>query len=251
MTTAIVADDEPHALASLIEALKLTWPDLQLLAAVEDGPQAYQAIQQHGPDIAFLDIRMPGMTGLQVAELVADQTRVVFVTAHDDYALQAFERGVIDYVLKPVELARLASGVRRIQGRIAALEKVDVGAMMNVLSQVSSKPMAAAKRLEWIKASVGNHVKLIHVDDVDYFESDAKYTRVVTSDGDAIIRTTLKQLAEQLDERWFWQVHRSAVVNVRAVAGVHRKDETMEVAFKARPERIKVSTQYQPLFRQM
>lgn len=251
MTTAIVADDEPHALASLIDALRVAWPELQILAAVGDGPQAYQAIQQHAPDIAFLDIRMPGMTGLQVAELVGDRTRVVFVTAHDDYVLQAFDRGAIDYVLKPVELVRLASGIRRIQSRIAASEKLNMGTLLSLLSQASSKPLVTANSLEWIKASVGNHVKLIHVDDVDYFESDAKYTRVVTGDGDAIIRTPLKQLAEQLDERWFWQVHRSAVVNVRAVAGVHRNDEAMEVAFKARPERIKVSTQYQALFRQM
>lgn len=251
MTTAIIADDEPHALASVIDALKVAWPDLQVQAAFADGPSAFQAIQHFSPDLAFLDIRMPGMTGLQVAELVGLRTRVVFVTAHDEHALQAFDRGAIDYVLKPVDLVRLTSCVQRIQSRMENKDRIDLGALTQALNEVGRQSAADTRRLEWIKASVGNHVKLIHVEDVDYFESDSKYTRVITPDGDAIIRTSLKQLAEQLDGRWFWQVHRSAMVNVRSVSGVHRVDDSMELSFKARPERIKVSAQYQLLFRQM
>ncbi len=251
MTNAIVADDEPHALASIIDALQIAWPDLRILASVDDGPKACQAIAQHAPDLAFLDIRMPGMTGLQVAELVSNRTRIVFVTAHDEHALQAFDRGAIDYVLKPVDLTRLMSCIQRIQSRMTASERPDGVALLNAIAEANRRADPSAQPLEWIKASVGNHVKLIHVDDVDYFESDSKYTRVVTYDGDAIIRTPLKQLAAQLNSRWFWQVHRSAMVNVRSVAGVHRVDDAMELSFKTRAERIKVSTQYQFLFRQM
>jgi DNA-binding LytR/AlgR family response regulator len=230
--TAVIADDEPYALAGLVDALAQVWPDLHVVATACDGPQAFQAIQTHRPTLAFLDIRMPGMSGLQVAEAVGEQTTVVLVTAYDQHALTAFEKGVADYVLKPVELPRLAKVVLRLKERVAAA------------------PVAAAP-LQWIKASVGAQVRLIHVDDVVYFESDAKYTRVVTADAEALIRVPLRQLIEQLDAQWFWQVHRSSVVNLRHVASVQRVDENMDVILKGRPERIKVSLAYQGLFKQM
>ncbi len=230
--TAVIADDEPYALAGLVDALAQVWPDLHVVATACDGPQAFQAIQTHRPTLAFLDIRMPGMSGLQVAEAVGEQTTVVLVTAYDQHALTAFEKGVADYVLKPVELPRLAKVVLRLKERLAAA------------------PVAAAP-LQWIKASVGAQVRLIHVDDVVYFESDAKYTRVVTADAEALIRVPLRQLIEQLDAQWFWQVHRSSVVNLRHVASVQRVDENMDVILKGRPERIKVSLAYQSLFKQM
>ena len=236
--TAVIADDEPYALAGLVEALAVVWPELKVVATAGDGPQAFQAIQAHQPSVAFLDIRMPGMSGLQVAETVAGQTPVVLVTAYDNYALHAFEKGVVDYVLKPVDLARLAQVVLRLKARLA----------QPAAAQVSA-PVAAP--LQWIKASVGSQVRLIHVDDIFYFESDAKYTRVVTIDGEALIRMPLRQLADQLDAQWYWQVHRSAVVNLRHVAGVSRVDENMEVILKGRPERVKVSLAYQGLFKQM
>ena len=242
--TAVVADDEPFALAGLVHALAQVWPELTVLATARDGPEAFQAIQTHRPTLAFLDIRMPGMSGLQVAEALGGQTMVVLVTAYDNYALSAFERGVADYVLKPVELPRLAKVVLRLKERLA-----------QPASASTATPQAdtadAAQQLQWIKASVGAQVRLIHVDDVYYFESDAKYTRVVTADGEALIRMPLRLLIGQLDGQWFWQVHRSAVINLRYVASVARVDENMEVILKGRPERIKVSVAYQGLFKQM
>jgi DNA-binding LytR/AlgR family response regulator len=178
------------------------------------------------------------MTGLQVAEAVRGQTIVVLVTAYDHYALNAFEHGVADYVLKPVELPRLAQVILRLKERVAR-------------PALASAPVSAPAPLQWIKASVGAQVRLIHVDDIVYFESDAKYTRVVTADAEALIRMPLRQLADQLDPQWFWQVHRSSVVNLRHVASVLRVDENMDVILKGRPERIKVSLAYQGLFKQM
>lgn len=251
MTTAVVADDEPFALASLVEALATVWPELQVVAEAADGPEAYKAIQKHQPDLAFLDVRMPGMTGLQVAEAIGERTRVVFVTAHDTYALPAFERGAVDYVLKPVELARLATVTQRLRERLSRNEAVDVKSVLATLERVNNQFSPPSAKLEWIKASHGTQIHLIHIDDVHYFESDTKYTRVVTADSDSIIRTPLKQLVDQLDARWFWQVHRSTVVNVRQVCRVNRQDDSMEIVLKSRPERIKVSTQYQALFKHM
>lgn len=251
MTSAVVADDEPLALQALIDALATVWPDLNVVATAGDGPEAYRAIQKHQPDLAFLDIRMPGLTGLQIANTIDDSTHVVFVTAHNDYALQAFEHGAVDYVLKPVELARLATVTRRLQARIEAHESVDAKAVLATLERLQNQKSPGCQRLEWVKASQGTQVRLIHIDDVHYFESDTKYTRVVTADNDSIIRTPLKQLVEQLDARWFWQVHRSTVVNVRQISTVVRQDDLMEILLKARAERIKVSTQYQGLFKHM
>lgn len=243
--TAVIADDEPFALAGLADALTLVWPELHVVASAGDGPSAFQAIRTHRPTLAFLDIRMPGMSGLEVAATVGEQTLVVIVSAYDHYAMSAFEQGVVDYVLKPVELPRLVTVVRRLQERMAQANP----AQARPVALPAADVQQAA--LQWIKASVGTQVRLIHVDDVHYFESDAKYTRVVTADGEALIRMPLKQLADQLDPQWFWQVHRSSVVNLRRVAGVVRIDENMEVILKDRPERIKVSLQYQALFRQM
>ncbi|PWF48540.1 LytR/AlgR family response regulator transcription factor [Massilia glaciei] len=244
--TAVIADDEPFALAGLADALALVWPELRVVASACDGPSAFQAIRTHRPPLAFLDIRMPGMSGLQVAEAVGEQTLVVIVSAYDHYAVSAFEKGVVDYVLKPVELPRLVTVVRRLQERLAQL-----GTAQARPDPPPVEVPKAAPPLQWIKASVGAQVRLIHVDEVHYFESDAKYTRVVTADGEALIRMPLKQLTGQLDPQWFWQVHRSSVVNLRQVVSVVRIDENMEVILKDRSERIKVSLQYQALFRQM
>ena len=246
--TAVVADDEPFALAGLVHALAQVWPELTVLATARDGPEAFQAIQTHRPTLAFLVIRMPGMSGLQVAEALGGQTMVVLVTAYDNYALSAFERGVADYVLKPVELPRLAKVVLRLKERLAQPASASTATPQ---ADTADAAAATAQQLQWIKASVGAQVRLIHVDDVYYFESDAKYTRVVTADGEALIRMPLRLLIGQLDGQWFWQVHRSAVINLRYVASVARVDENMEVILKGRPERIKVSVAYQGLFKQM
>ncbi len=229
MTTAILADDEPFMRAALRERLAQLWPELRLLQECEDGIEALQAIQRLRPRLAFLDIRMPGLTGLQVADaLQGVDTRVVFVTAYDAHAVEAFEAQAVDYVLKPVELPRLAKTVARLRAALAP-------------------PASAAD--DWLQVAVGSQVRLLHVDEVQYFESDSKYTRVVAPDCDGLIRLSLKELLERLDPTRFMQVHRSVVVSRRHVHGVHRVDETLELEIKGRPERLKVSTQHHHLFK--
>lgn len=228
--TAILADDEPYMRAALRERLAQLWPELRLLQECEDGIQALQAIQRLRPDLAFLDIRMPGLTGLQVADaLQGTDTRFVFVTAYDAHAVEAFEAQAVDYVLKPVELPRLAKTVARLRAALA-------------LPQQGSGD-------DWLQVAVGSQVRLLHVDDVQYFESDSKYTRVVAPDCDGLIRLSLKELLERLDPARFMQVHRSVVVNRRHVHGVHRADDALELEIKGRAERLKVSAAYHPLFK--
>jgi DNA-binding LytR/AlgR family response regulator len=211
------------------ERLAQLWPELRLLQECEDGIQALQAIQRLRPQLAFLDIRMPGLTGLQVADALQGLgTRVVFVTAYDAHAVEAFEAQAVDYVLKPVELPRLAKTVARLRDVLAPSQRADS---------------------EWLQVAVGSQVRLLHVDDVQYFESDSKYTRVVAPDCDGLIRLSLKELLDRLDPARFMQVHRGVVVNRRHVHGVHREGEALALEIKGRPERLKVSAPYHPLFR--
>lgn len=228
--TAILADDEPFMRAALRERLAQLWPELRLLQECEDGIEALQAIQRLRPQLAFLDIRMPGLTGLQVADALQDvNTRVVFVTAYDAHAVEAFEAQAVDYVLKPVELPRLAKTVARLREALT--------------------PSPARPANDWLQVAVGSQVRLLHVDDVQYFESDSKYTRVVAADCDGLIRLSLKELLERLDASRFMQVHRSVVVNRRHVHGVHRTGDALELEIKGRAERLKVSTQHHHLFK--
>jgi len=228
--TAILADDEPFMRAALRERLAQLWPELRLLQECCDGIEALQAIQRLRPQLAFLDIRMPGLTGLQVADaLQGVNTRVVFVTAYDAHAVEAFEAQAVDYVLKPVELPRLAKTVARLREALA--------------------PPQQRPGDDWLQVAVGSQVRLLHVDDVQYFESDSKYTRVVAADCDGLIRLSLKELLERLDSSRFMQVHRSVVVNRRHVHGVHRADDALELEIKGRPERLKVSAQHHHFFK--
>ena len=228
--TAILADDEPFMRAALRERLALLWPELRLLRECGDGIEALQAIQRLRPQLAFLDIRMPGLTGLQVADaLQGAGTRVVFVTAYDAHAVEAFEAQAVDYVLKPVELPRLAKTVARLR------------------EALTSSPTSPGD--DWLQVAVGSQVRLLHVDDVQYFESDSKYTRVVAADCDGLVRLSLKELLERLGPARFMQVHRSVVVNRRHVHGVHRAGEALALEIKGRPERLKVSTPYHHLFK--
>jgi len=228
--TAILADDEPFMRAALRERLAQLWPELRLLQECEDGIEALQAIQRLRPQLAFLDIRMPGLTGLQVADaLQGVNTRVVFVTAYDAHAVEAFEAQAVDYVLKPVELPRLAKTVARLREALA--------------------PSTSHATDDWLQVAVGSQVRLLHVDDVQYFESDSKYTRVVAPDCDGLIRLSLKELLERLDAARFMQVHRSVVVNRRHVHGVHRAGDALELEIKGRGERLKVSAQHHHLFK--
>jgi DNA-binding LytR/AlgR family response regulator len=246
------------------------WPELQIVAEAKNGLEAVQLVQSHRPDIVFLDIRMPGLTGVeaarQIAQLPEDDDdallpEIVFITAYDEYAVQAFEQGVVDYVLKPAERERLAVTVQRIQKRLAArrdptLETATPAAlpMQQLLHQLAAQlnPGAAAPPLKWIQASVGTAIQMIAVDEVLFFVSDEKYTRVQTATIEALIRKPIKELVEQVDPQRFWQIHRSTLVNVDAIAGVQRDLRGRQiVSIKGHPQKLEVSRSYAGLFKGM
>ncbi len=245
--TAIVAEDETTLRSQLVEQLGQIWPELHIVAEAADGIAALRLLAAHRPDIVFLDIQMPGATGLEVARQVNGRSRVVFVTAYDEHAVAAFEQGAIDYVLKPVSPARLFTTVSRLKERLGS-PPVRIDGVLTSLAQTT----APASYLRWINASVGQNLRLITVDEVVFFQADNKYTRVVTADGEALIRKPLKELVDELDPNQFWQIHRSTVVSVASVAGITRDFRgRMLVKLKARNETLPVSDSYTHLFRQM
>jgi DNA-binding LytR/AlgR family response regulator len=246
MITAIIADDEPRLAAYLQQRLAALWPELLIVGVAHNGPEALALIAREAPDIAFLDIRMPGFSGLDVARN-AKNVRIVFVTAYDEYALEAFRHAAVDYLLKPVEDDRLADTVARLKARAPA--KAGVG---DVLAAIASLREHGPERLAWIRASRGSQVVLIDVDDVCYFQANDKYTSVFTAEGESLIRTPLRELAAQLDSRHFWQVHRGTIVNVRHVATTTRDIAgRITLHMKSRPETVAVSRAYAHLFKQM
>lgn len=246
--TALIADDEEAPREQLRAALARLWPELQLVAASSNGAEAWDDCLAHEPAIAFLDIRMPGLTGLEVARrlsALAAPPLIVFVTAFDDHALAAFDAGAIDYVLKPVDDERLAQTLTRLRARLAQ-PTADTTALQRLLAGLV-QPRPAARP---IQAGVGREVQLIPPDEILYFEADARYTRVVHQGGDALIRTPLRELLTQLDPEQFWQIHRSVLVNSRCIARAVRVDEgTMVVTLRGRDERLPVSRQFQALFK--
>lgn len=245
--TAVIADDEPFMREALREQLQMLWPDLEIVAEAADGPQALRALTTYKPSFAFLDIRMPGLTGLQVAQLVEGRTRVVFVTAYDAHALEAFEANAVDYVLKPLDPARMAKVVTKLQ----VMESASPSSQAEALRAVSASSQAVkGGQLEWLHVSVGQQVRLTHVDDVMFFESDTKYTRVVAGEVDGLIRTSLKELLEQLPPA-FIQIHRSAVVNRHYVRAVHRIDDNVELEIRGHAHRLRVSEANRHLFKAM
>ena len=248
--TALVADDETVLRDELCAHLAALWPELRVVALAANGLEALQLHERHRPDVLFLDIQMPGLTGLEVARQAERSQQVVFITAYDAHAVAAFERGAVDYVLKPYTAARLAESVRRVKERMGR-----AGPAAPALDHVLRDLAAAAQPreyLRWINASSGVEVKVITVDEVCYFRADTKYTVVVTAEGEALIRRTLKDLVEQLDPAQFWQVHRSTIVNANAIAGVGRDFRgRVHLKLKARSERLPVSEQHEHLFRQM
>ena len=252
--TCIVAEDEALLRHALVAELKRTWPALQVVAECEDGASAVEALAEHQPDVAFLDIRMPGLTGLEVAALAADaspRTRIVFVTAYDQYAIDAFERGAIDYLLKPVKPERLDATVARLQAQDAF---PDAAALAALLDRLGALPNAAGapEPLTWLTASAGRETKLILVDDVAYFQADHKYTTVVSAEGEALLRTSLRELLPRLDQTHFKQIHRSTIVNLKAVAGIVRDESGRgSVRLKQRPETLGVSLPFMALFKHM
>ena len=249
--TAVVADDEPMLRAQLIESLHALWPELEVVAEAAHGEQAVHEVANRRPDIAFLDIEMPGLNGLQAAAQIKGLAHIVFITAYQQYAVEAFERGAIDYVLKPASETRLRETVERLRSRVGQpLPSSEV--MHSVLAQLAAalgKPGAA--RLRWIQASVGAQIRLIPVDDVLFFQSDLKYTRVVTRDGESLIRKPLKELLDELDPQQFWQVHRGTIVNSTAIAHVVREDDRLSIALKQGDERLEVSRSFNHLFKSM
>ena len=252
----VVAEDEALLRESLVQMLGQAWPELEIVAACEDGGSALEAIAAFQPDVAFLDIRMPGLSGLEVASsLLASniKTEVVFVTAYDQYAIDAFERGAVDYLLKPVSRERLAGTVGRVRERLARGGQ-DLGQLQALLHQLQAvaPPQPKAPPLVWLTASRGQETRLILVDDVAYFQADSKYTVVMTQDGEALLRKPIRDLLEVLDPSMFKQVHRSTIVNLRAIAGVTRDDSGRgTVRLKNRPETLAVSQPFMALFRNM
>ena len=251
--TAVVAEDEETLRHELVEQLGKLWPELSVVGEASDGVQALRLLDQHQPDVLFLDIQMPGATGLEVARQVNGRSHVVFVTAYDQYAVAAFDQGAVDYVLKPLQAARFFTAISRVRQRLGGHAGDYAQQVGQAIEQISSHaPGAARSFLRWINASVGQTLKLITVDEVLYFQSDNKYTRVATREGEALIRKPLKELVEELDPQQFWQVHRSTLVNAMAVAAVTRDFRgRMQLKLKERSETLLVAESYAHLFRQM
>ncbi|NNU42307.1 LytR/AlgR family response regulator transcription factor [Ramlibacter montanisoli] len=261
--TALIAEDEPLLAQALQAELARAWPELQLVQTVGDGAAAVRAALEHSPDVLFFDIRMPGMGGLDAAAELADAwpqgtnfPALVFVTAYDQYALQAFEAQAVDYVLKPVQPARLQKTVEKLRhvlgqrkGGGADLEAT-LGQLRHLLAAGPAR--TAQPPLKVIQASVGNSIRMVPVDEVVYFEAADKYVRVVCADGEVLIRTPLKELLPQLDANLFWQVHRGTVVRSTAVDSVHRDEAgKLHLALRGRKERLPVSRLYAHLFKAM
>jgi DNA-binding LytR/AlgR family response regulator len=249
--TAIIAEDEATLRGQLVEQLGQLWPELAIVGEAADGVQALRLLDEHRPDVMFLDIQMPGATGLEVARQASGRCHVVFVTAYDQHAVAAFDQGAVDYVLKPVSAARLFTAVSRLKQRLGS-PPAHLDAALSGLQSGGGAPAAGRQFLRWINASVGQNLKLITVDEISYFQADNKYTRVVTHEGEALIRKPLKELVDELDPNQFWQIHRSTLVNAASIAGVTRDFRCrMLVKLKSRPETLLVSDSYTHRFRQM
>ena len=258
--TALIADDEPLLRQALRRQLAVAWPGLEIVAEARNGREAVRLFDEHRPDICFLDVHMPGLSGVDAAKQIGRRAHLVFVTAYDHYAVQAFSQGALDYLLKPVEEARLAETVSRLKERLqSSRPAINTEQLLQQLSEQLARLQGAGGRkeaLRWIRAQAGKTVRLIAIDDVDYFRADAKYTIVAWRDGgkpaDAVVRTPLKELLGRLDADQFAQVHRSVVVNLRAIGHVKRHDnETAEIHLKGRDDVLPVSRNYLHLFRQM
>jgi DNA-binding LytR/AlgR family response regulator len=253
MPTAILADDEDLPRAELRRMLAAAWPELDVVAKCEHGPAAIEALDAHRPDVAFLDIRMPGASGLDVARAASGRCHVVFTTAYDSHAVAAFDAGAVDYLLKPIDAARLAQAVQRLQERLrsrAAAPELD--ALVAQLATRLAPRADAPPRLRWISASVGDVIKMFAVDEVLFFQSDEKYTRVVTAGDEAHVRKPLKEIAEGLDPAAFWQVHRGVVVRAGAIARAQRDEMgRITLQLKAHPEKLAVSQAYAWRFKGM
>ena len=264
-TRAVLADDERLMRDQLRARLAEVWPDLQIVAEARNGQEAVELVAEHRPEVVFLDIRMPGLTGVEAARQIAQMElepderlpEIVFITAYDQYAVEAFEQGVADYVLKPAERERLQRTAERIQHRLATRGTPDeaVGApLQQLLHTLSAKmtPGGQPEYLKWIQANVGSTIQMIPVDEVLFFISDEKYTRVQTAQVEALIRKPIKELVDELDPQLFWQIHRSTLVNVKAIGEVTRDFRGRQIVqVKGHPEKLEVSRSYTGLFKGM
>jgi DNA-binding LytR/AlgR family response regulator len=260
MPTAIIADDERLMRDLLRTRLSQVWPELEIVGEAKNGDEAVQLVSALSPDLTFLDIRMPGKNGMEAARDIGDASQVVFVTAYDQYAVEAFERGAVDYVLKPPEPERLKITVERLKERLAAPAGPGGAAHTNVsdtvtamLSQLAEKIGAPKpKYLQWIQASIGQDLRMIPVEEILFFRSDEKYTCVQTEKFEALIRKPVRDLADELDPSLFWQIHRATLVNVNAIEGVTRDIRGRHlVLIKGRPDKLEVSRSFLHLFKQM
>jgi len=263
--TALIADDEPLLRDALRSQLALAWPGLEIVAMARNGREAVRLFDEHRPDICFLDVHMPGLSGVDAARQIGRRAHLVFVTAYDHYAVEAFAQGALDYLLKPVEQARLAETVSRLKERLGSSRPpaIHTEQLLQQLSEQLEKLQGSGggtsgrkESLRWIRAQAGKTVRLIAVDDVDYLRSDAKYTIVAWRDAgkpaESVVRMSLKDLLAELDAERFAQVHRSVVVNLHAIHHVKRHDnETAEIHLKSRSDILPVSRNYLHLFRQV
>jgi len=255
---AVIADDERLMREQLRARLAEVWPELEIVAEAKNGREAVEAVATHRPDLVFLDIRMPGMTGVEAAREIGDACHVVFITAYSEYAVEAFEQGAVDYVLKPADSERLAVTVARLKKRLGA-KPADLGALLEKLAASLELPADASRSalrkeqyLQWIQASMGQQIRMIPVAEVLFFTSDEKYTRVQTETYEALIRKPIKELVEELDPEHFWQIHRATIVNVKAIAGITRDLRGRQlVQLKNYPQKLEVSRNFTHLFKQM
>jgi DNA-binding LytR/AlgR family response regulator len=250
MTSAVIADDEPLLRAQLRARLARLWPQLQVVHEMENGRGVDDVLARFSPRVFFLDIHMPGANGLEAARVIGNRAHVVFVTAYEQYAIEAFERGAVDYVLKPFTEERLGITIDRVKERVGGAPP-DIEALVQSLA-ARLQPPAGPGYLRWIKASVGANVRLIPVEEVIFFQSDEKYTRVVTCEGETLIRKPIKELLAELDPERFWQIHRATIVNVDRIASVKRglKDQA-EIALRDHASTLMVSRAFTHLFKQM
>ena len=253
MPTAILADDERLMRDQLRMRLGQVWPELEIIGEAKNGDEAIELVEQLKPDFTFLDIRMPGKTGMEAATVIGNKSHIVFVTAYDAYAVEAFERGAVDYVLKPPEQERLQITVDRLKTRLnkpSADMNASVTAMLSQLAEKISAPKP--QYLQWIQASIGQDLRMIPVEEILFFRSDEKYTCVQTERYEALIRKPVRDLAEELDPSLFWQIHRATLVNVNAIEGVTRDIRGRHlVMIKGKPDKLEVSRSFLHLFKQM
>jgi DNA-binding LytR/AlgR family response regulator len=248
--TALIAEDEAPLARDLAARLSKAWPELEIVATASNGLEALEQIEALRPDIAFLDINMPGLTGLQVAQQLDPKPHIVFVTAYSEHAVEAFEREAVDYLLKPVQDERLQQAIERLKVRVAKQEPAQN--LESLLSGLLGKLPNQERYLKWIRAGVGNTIHNIAVEDVLYFEADDKYTRVVTRNVESLVRIAISELEAQLDPELFQRIHRGTIVNLRAIKAIHKNElGGLELAIDGRKETLSVSRAHAATFRQM